>query len=913
MFARLRSLWQSLRHRAQFESDLDNEMRAHIEARADDLARSGLARDEATRRARVEFGCVEAHQDRVRESRRINWFEDFAQDVHFGLRMLRKSPGFTVVAVLTLALGIGANTAIFSLINAVALRSLPVPNPQQLVLFEWSAHHEPSSDSFARHGSCPADAPQSSSSVTGCSVSYPMFEQIRSARDVFSGVFAFVRTGATLKIDGRPGQFSGMYVSGEFFATLGARTALGRTLEPSDDMPGAAPLIVLSYHYWQTELGADPAVLGKMVLIDRQPFRVAGVADRSFPELDPGLPVDFWLPLTSQAIVSPRAAASRTDPKLFLLEVIARLKPGVTTKRAEAEANAIFVRSATNGPTEVFKADDAPRVILARAEEGLASLRTEYSRPLFVLMTAVGLILLLACANVAGLMLIRSSARQREMAVRNALGAGRWRIIRQLLTESVLLSAAGGALGILFAELAAKSLVRFLSVNSYFPLQIDAGIDQHVLAFTLVVSSAVGVLFGVAPALRGSRVDVAPTLKLGGQSGTPPKQSFHLSNVLVVAQVAISILVLVGAGLLGRTLVNLETTDAGFHTDNLLLFQVDMRGNGMSIDDPRFDKLNQELQDRFAALPGVSSASYSLGALLSGGISGTELNLPGAPASSAFDSDLLDVGPGFFETMGIPLLEGRTFARADFETSADPRPVVINRTLARKLFGQDDPLGRVIIRGQRQPSQTQVIGVVGDTKYESLRKDVQPTVFALDKYGSPTFELRTQGDPKALMSMVRGAVSQVNPDFLILRMMTQSEQIDRTIYQERLVAALSILFGLLALTLACIGLYGLVAYGVVRRTHEIGVRMALGAQQHQILRLTLMQGLVLTLVGIVVGIGVAAGVTRYLASLLYGVRPTDPWTFGGIAILLGVVAACACYIPARRALRVDPMVALRHE
>ncbi len=368
-------------------------------------------------------------------------------------------------------------------------------------------------------------------------------------------------------------------------------------------------------------------------------------------------------------------APSRTDPKSLWVEVMARLKPGVKANRAEAKLNTIFAPSTTTGPTPLFKADDAPRIKLFSAAEGLASLRTQYSRPLFVLMTAVGLILVLACANVAGLMLVRSSARQKEMAVRNALGAGRWRIVRQLLTESILLSTAGGALGILFAELAAKSLVRFLSVNSYFPLQIDAGVDRHVLAFTLAVSTIVGILFGVAAALRSSRVDVAPTLKLGGQSGTPPKQSFHLSNILVVAQVAISILVLVGAGLLGRTLVNLETTDAGFNADNLLLFDVDMSASGIPFDDPQLGQLNQELQDRFAALPGVNSASYSSLALLSGGDSLTELHLPGASASPAFDSDTLDVGTGFFETMGIPLLEGRTFARADFETSAEPRPV----------------------------------------------------------------------------------------------------------------------------------------------------------------------------------------------------------------------------------------------
>ncbi|HKN62587.1 MAG TPA: ABC transporter permease, partial [Candidatus Acidoferrales bacterium] len=596
MFARLRSFWQSLRHRAQFENDLDDEMRAHIEARADDLIRSGVPRDEAARRARIEFGSVEAHQEGVRESRRVNWFEDLAQDLRFGLRTLRKSPGFTAVAVLTLALGIGANTAIFSLINAVALRSLPVPNPQQLALLQWSARNKPNADFFVRYGGCPVDAPgSSSSSVMGCSVSYPMFEQIRSAHDVFSGVFSFTRTVTALKINDRPGKFQGMYVSGDFFPTLGARAAIGRMLDSHDDVPGAASAIVLSYRYWQNQLGADSTVLEKTALVNRKPFRIVGVVDRSFPELDPGVPLDFWLPLASQTTVMAHAP-SRTDPKSLWVEVMARLKPGVAASRAEAELNTIFVPSTTTGPTPLFKTNDAPRIKLFSAAEGLASLRTQYSRPLFVLMTAVSLILLLACANVAGLMLVRSSARQKEMAVRNALGAGRWRIVRQLLTESILLSAGGGALGILFAELAAKSLVRFLSANSYSPLQIDAGIDRHVLAFTLVVSTGVGVLFGVAPALRGSRVDVAPTLKLGGQSGTPPKQSFHLSNVLVVAQVAISILVLVGAGLLGRTLVNLETTDAGFNTDNLLLFEVDMGASGIPFDDPRLGQLNQELQ-----------------------------------------------------------------------------------------------------------------------------------------------------------------------------------------------------------------------------------------------------------------------------------------------------------------------------
>jgi predicted permease len=522
------------------------------------------------------------------------------------------------------------------------------------------------------------------------------------------------------------------------------------------------------------------------------------------------------------------------------------------------------------------------------------------------------LILLLACANVAGLMLARASARQKEMAVRNALGAPRLRIVRQLLTESLMLSLAGGVIGILFAELAARALVAFLSANSYVPLEIDLGIDARVLGFTFAVSTIVGILFGLAPALRDSRADVAPTLKLSG-GPTTPRQSAHLSNILVVAQVVISILVLVGAGLLGRTVLNLNAANAGFKTENLLVFDVDMTASGLKFDDPKCDKLNEELQHRFAAIPGVSSASYSESPLLSGGYSETAFRFPGEPASSARSSEELPVGPEFFKTMGIPLIAGRAFTRADFESSVQPKPIIVNQTFARTLFGNANPLGRVVIEGIRKPDETQIVGIVGDTKYESIRSEVAATVFTPHKYGSPTFELRTEGDPKALTSLAREAATQVNPDYLIMQMMTQKEEIDRTIYQERIVATLSALFGLLALTLAAIGLYGLVAYGAARRTHEIGVRMALGAGRQEVLWLTARLGLVLTLIGVVIGLGVAAGVTKYLQSLLYNVRPTDPWTFVAIAILLVSVAAVGCYLPARRAMRADPMVALRHE
>jgi len=899
--------------RRRSESDFNAEIEAHIEHECERLREQGLDEEEARAEARRTFGNVMQVQEKFHEAGRWLWWDHLQQDVRFSLRVLRKAPGFTAVAVLTLALGIGANTAIFSLINAVALRFLPVANPQQLVLLQWMARAEPKTNYFARFGGCPSGSGRSSASPTACSFSYPLFEKVRSMGDLFSGALAFERGNAAVRVEGSPETVYGMYVSGDFFATLGARAAIGRTLGDKDDAAGAEPVIVLSHRYWQNRLGGDEGALGKTAIVNLKPFRIVGITGRDFPDLDPGVPVDFWLPLAAQSIVNPHAPSRMATDSLWLY-VLARLKPAVTKGRAEAELSAMFVSSTTSGPAALFKTEDAPRITLYDAAEGLASLRTEYARPLYVLMAAVGLILLLACANVAELLLTRSSARQKEMAVRNALGAPRLRIVRQLLTESLILSVAGGALGILIAELAARWLTTFLSANSHVPLQIDAGIDWHVLGFTFAVSTVVGVLFGLAPALRGSRVDVAPTLKSSGdQPGTGTEQWVHLGNILVVAQVVISILVLVGAGLLGRTVLNLEKADPGFKTGNLLLFEVDTTASGFAMNDPRCDQLNQGLQNRFAALAGVNSASYSATPLLSGGIFGGEYNALGAPASSSINADLLPVGPGFFETMKIPLVAGRTFTTADFERSAKPKPIVVNRTFAQTVFGSGDPLGRVLSESGSQTSDWQIIGVVGDTKYENIREAVRATVFTPHQYRLSTFALRTEDDPKALVSLVRDAVGRVNANFFIRRVMTQSEAIERTIYQERLVAALSALFGLLALALACIGLYGLVAFGVARRTHEIGVRMALGAQWHEILWLTARLGLVLTIAGTVLGLVVAAGVTRSLQSLLYGVKASDAMTYSGVAILLAFVAFLACWLPARRATRVDPLTALRHE
>jgi predicted permease len=895
--------------RRRLYEDLSEEIRAHLEERTQELVASGLGKEDAATQARREFGNITLIEERGREVWQWPVMDSFLADVRFGLRVLRKSPGFTAVAVLTLALGIGANTAIFSLINAVALRSLPVPNPQQLVILQWQAHDGPSTNNSYNFGGCH----QPSYVNTGCSFSYPMFEQMRAQQTTFYGVCAFVPRSVDIVVNGQPSQLNGAFVSGDFFPVLGTRAAIGRTIDPLDDAPGAQPVMVLGYAYWQDRLGGDPKVIGKTAIVNRQAVRIVGVAQSGF-QLDPGIPMDFWIPLIDQPDIDPYLP-KRTASNSIWLMLMARLKPGINPSLAQAALNTIFVPASTTGPKPIFRSSDAPQVVLASASSGLSSLSEEFSASLSVLMTAVGLILLIACANIAGLMLARSSAREKEMTVRKVLGAPRSRLVRQLLTESLLLSLAGGALGIVLAVIFARSLTSFFSRNWYQPLQLDVAMDERVLAFTFVVSLGVGILFGLAPALRSSGVDRTPVLyQKAVQSGIAGKRSLLVNNILIVAQVAVSILLLDGAALFVHTLRNLGNINPGFDTRNVLIASVDMRLAGYRVfGDTRAYSVESAIRDRLASLPGVISASYSDVALLSGGELDTEFNLPGRLQSSALSADELPVGPGFFDTMRIPIIAGRTFTSADFESSAKPEPLIINQSFARKLFGNENPLGREVSEAYADKPRWTVVGVVPDSKYDSLRKEIRPTAYILDRNTGAVFELRTSSDPRALIPWVRDAVRRVDANFLVASVKTQSEQIDQSLYKERLLAALSSLFGILAIVLVSIGLYGLVAYGVARRTHEIGVRIALGAHPRQILRLMATQGLVLTAIGVLLGVGAAAAVSRYLESLLYGVRPVDPWTFASMAILLGGVAAIACHVPARRATRVDPMVALKYE
>jgi predicted permease len=886
------------------------------------------------------------------------------QDLRYGIRMLAKSPGFAAVAILTLALGIGANTAIFSLIDGILMRSLPVQDAQSLVVLKWSAHKSPDIHSASSYGDCRSEFSRQGPS-SSCSFSEPFFHDVAAHVDAFSNVSAFANAGQLdLSGNGTASVLNAEGVSGGFFSTLGVRAVMGRLIAQNDDSVSAPPVVVLNYGYWKTQFGGSPSAIGKTIRLNNVPFTIIGVTDPRFDSLSPGRIYDVWLPLSVIPQVNPHpwVKMRATDVYSWWLVIVGRLKSGVGRMQAQAAVTTLFRNEMLHGAKPLSKPADDPQVAALPAQDGLTGATTHISTELYVLMLAVGIVLLIACANVAGLLLSRATARQKEIAVRLALGAGRGRIVRQLLTESVFLSLVGGALGILFALWGTHAIVSLFASSSDEPFGFSPGIDGRVLAFTFAAAVLTGIIFGLAPAFRGTRVDLTPALKEGTGSSAAEGRAgrwFSLGNGLVVAQVALAVLVLVGAGLLVRTLQNLKNVDPGFDTRNLLTFGLDPTLIGYKT--PQVDVFYRNLQERLAAIPGVESVSYSNSTLLSGSLWDTGFHLPGTPKDQESDADYLPVGANFFSTMHMRLLAGRNFNSADFagaevaeenetaraaaaeakEAGATspsaatagtpatppasaaneaPVPVIVNKTFVQKYFPKVNPLGQHFGEREADPEKGDwaspgwvIVGVASDAKYQDLRSDIDPTMYVPSSGGSTSFELRTAANPLAITAAVRSVVSQMDSNLPVFEVHTQTELIDQLVFQERMIAQLSGFFGVLALVLACIGLYGLLSYEVSRRTREIGIRMALGAQQRDVLRLVVGQGIVLAMVGAAVGIGVALGVTRYLKSMLYNVHASDPATIVSVAVLLTLVALAACYIPARRATRVDPMVALRYE
>jgi len=948
---RLRSLFRW----TQADQELDDELRDHLERAAEEYVAQGMTQEQAHRRARLDLGGIEQTKEKCREARRINWIQGFAQDLRFGLRVLRKSPGFTATAVLTLALGIGANTAIFSFVDAVLLRDLPVRDPQQLVVFTWSSRVNPKLQGHSDYGDC-ADRAHSD-----CSFSLSFFKTIRAQDNAFSGMAAFAGPlNVDLSGNGTASIARGTYVSGDFFSTLGVNMFIGRPLTPSDDAPSAPPAIVLNYAYWVRAFGADRSVVGRTVHLDNAAVTIVGVANSRFTNFTPGKSQDFFMPFSLADRVRGEWWGNRerlNDDSEWWVVMLGRLKPGVSIDQAQAAATTIFRNEMLHGSTPFFKSEDAPAITLFPAQAGLDGETSKIAPALYLTMIIVAFILLIACANVAGLALARSGTRQREMAVRLALGAGRHRIVRQLLTESVLLSAVGGVLGVFVAFWGIQAISKLLAYAPDNPFPFAVALDWRILVFTIAATLATGILVGLAPAMRGGRVDLTPSLKESASSlpgGTVHTHRwFRLGDALVVAQVALSIVVLIGAGLLVRTLRNLHSINPGFDARNILLFAINPNLAGYT--DQQTHQLYSDLQQRFAALPGVISASYSADALLAGGWSAGDVHVDGAPPKQNANTGELPVGLNFFSTMRIPILAGRSFTSADFAAAAAtyaaqkasdaaaaktnppsssastsptpldeayshsaPVPLIVNESFARKFLANKNPIGFHLGDAEhddvpnRGPGYT-IIGVVGDTKYAYLRRATAPIIFSPLVSNSAHFELRTAANPTALVKNVREIVSQAGDNLPLTDLRTQTEQIDQILFRERLMSRLSSFFGVLALVLACIGLYGLLSYEVARRTHELGIRMALGAQQRDLLRLVVGQGILLVVIGAAIGIAAAMAVTRFMSAMLYGIHADDPSTFAAVAVLLTLVALAACYVPARRATRVGPMVALRYE
>jgi predicted permease len=908
MMAAVRNLF----HMRQVESDLDAEVLAYVDGITEERIAAGMTPEAARKTALAEFGGTEPVKQAVRDSRAGTRVETIWQDVRFALRILRKSPGFTAVVVLTLALGIGANTAIFTLVNAVLLRAIPVMHPEELVVLRWSAHKEPESTGMSSFGDCTMR--RSSGNESGCSMPYPVYRTLAGRRDLFAGVTAFAGT-ADLNLAGN-GQASiaaGELVSGTYFDTLGVPAALGRTLAVADDQKGANAVAVLDYGYWQRMFGGAPGVLGRTVRLNNVAFTIVGVADRGFTRLTPGKSADVYIPVSQAQVLGLRWGAS-DDPGSWWVTVVARLKSGMKRTEAEAAANLAFRNATMHAAKPAWKEADDPRMTLVPAQDGLSGFRRALGEPLRLLMAAVGIVLLIACANVAGLLLARSTSRERELAVRLALGASRRRVMQQMLTESILLSLAGAALGTLLAYAGASALASFASTSGDRPLHIDALPDLRVLLFTMGVALATGIGFGLAPAIRGARTRSAAEMSRGtteaARLNTPAgRRRPGLGSTLVVLQVALSIVMLTGAGLLLRTLIKLRSVDAGFDTRNVLMVWINPALTGY--DKTHVQALYDNLQQRLSSLPGVMSVSYSSSALLDGSLWTEDVKIEGQTSKETVHSQMLRVGPRYFETMRLPLRRGRPLGVGDIRNG--PPAAVVNEAFVRKFLEGRDPIGLHFGSDDKGAPQWAIVGVARDAKYSSLEDEVAPTAYVPLDTGGATFELRTTLAPAGLIQAVRKTVQDVDDNVPVMQVRTQSESVDRLLFNQRLMARLLGGFAALGLALACIGLYGLLSYEVARRTREIGVRTALGAQRKDVLALFLRRGLIVVLLGSAAGVGAAAAVTRLLESLLYGVRAFDALTFLGAVALFVVVGLAACLLPASRAMRVDPAVALRCE
>ena len=833
--------------------------------------------------------------------------QTFLQDVRYGLRMLRKSPVFTFVAVLTLALGIGANTAIFTLINSVLLEMLPVHNPGQLVIVG-----DPQRVHSRSLGDPRVDL-----------FSYPFYRELNADNNVFSGMLAsgeVHRVRVAREADREiSSDTTGVLVSGNYFSVLGISPVIGRLLRADDDAKKAGnPVAVVSYDFWINKLGGENSVVGSTLRLNNYPYTVIGVAPPGFFGDTIGDKQDFWVPVIMQEqLISGRKWLDDFDASW--LHIIARLKPGVTVTQASSNLN-LVLHQLVDGPVgaRLHKSDreslKAAKIQVMSGGGGFSELRGDFYSPLILLMAIVGLVLLIACVNVANLLLARASAREREIAVRLAIGANSWRVIRQFLTESILLALTGGAIGLLLAYWGTAALLQ-LSRNT----ELYASPDTHVLLFTAGVSLLTGALFGLVPALRSRKVEVTMALKAGTQmGGTAAGSRWSWGKSLVAAQVTLSLLVLFAAGLLVRSLQNMRNLDLGYSHEHLLVINTDPLAAGY--DHAHIVQFADDAVARLSTLPGVRAVSYSKNGLFSGSESGETIQVQGFTKKTDADLDVAadNVGPSYFTAVSIPILLGRDIGLQD--TEASPKVAVINEAMAKFYFGDTNPIGRTFIVDDYvgQPKPTTIVGVTHDARDHELRGKIPrrfyiPLTQAPNTISVVNFEIRTAGNPDSVISEVRKQLKALDSNVPVYSARSVQQLLDRTMSNEILVARLSSFFAGLALLLACIGLYGIMSYSVSGRTREIGVRMALGAKRGSVLWMVLSEALRVLAIGIIIGIPAALLSSRLLSSMLFGLTAADPISMAFVIVVLAAVAVFASWIPARRATRVDPMVALRYE
>jgi len=902
-FSSLRSLAAVLLQHRSVERDMDDELRSHLRCRADDLERSGMPRAEAERQARIEFGGYEGYKEQCRQTVGAHFFETVLQDARFALRVLRKSPAFTTVAVLTLALGIGANTAIFSLIDTVMLRFLPVQNPQELTEVLWS--------SLTRPGERPA-----------ASFTNALWEQLRDRQDIFSGVFGWRSTKFDLAQGGPVQNANGLFTTGGYFSTLGVRPAAGRLFTPADDQRGCPSLAVLSYGFWQEHFGGAQSAIGSTLSLDHHPFQVIGVSSPGFYGMEVGDKFDIAIPVCASAVLDGKQ--SRLDNRSWWwLRIGGRRKPGITPDQVNARLKvlspAVWSSAVPQDWEPAWQASFRNRLLLSiPAGTGISELRQQFSRPLMILMAVVGLVLLIASANLASLMLARAASRSKEIAVRKALGASRSRLIRQLLTESLLLSCLGALLGMFFAHWGAVLLVRYISTaqNQVF---LDLSQDHRVLAFTAAVTVLTALLFGVLPALRSTRVSLTAAMK-GNEAETPRSQSrFRSGNWIVASQVALSLVLVVVAGLFLRSMAKLVTLDLGFDRSNVLVVTANVKT--ANIGPAQRLAVYDDMEQRLRALPGVVSVGRSSRIPITSNEWSqlVEVDTPNSPKGEDAIVFFTFISPGYLGALRMTLLGGRNFQ--DSDTAGSGKVAIVNESFAHKFFPNMDPVGKYFRRNEGRagvpPTTIQIVGLVRDSNYESVRESHLPqTFFPISQIpeddDSEFFELRTGSRPSALAPLVQDAVAQVNKG-ISLEFESLSQQVNDSLVQERLLATLSTFFGALALFLAMIGLYGAISYAVTQRRREFGIRIALGAEPGSILSLVMRDVAIILLTGALAGIAISLATVHLVQKLLYKLGADDPATLGAALLVLTFVALLAGYLPARRAMRVDAMVALRYE